>query len=78
MRAMTAEQAGEHLAGRLGLPAPISAQQMWALARTAAIPCVRVGRRVWFQSSALDEFVRCGGTRTSEGHEKQQLDKPSA
>jgi hypothetical protein len=78
MTAMNAEQAGRYLAEIMELPAPISAQQMWALARRFAIPCVRLGRNVWFQSLALDEFVKRGGTVTGEGRVKQNPDKPAA
>jgi hypothetical protein len=60
--AMNAMQAGQYLAEAMGLADPISAQRMWSLARAGAIPTVRLGRRVFFQSTVLDRFVSLGGT----------------
>lgn len=61
-RALTAEEAGIRLAHLLGLDAPVPKQRMWELARRGNLPVVRLGRRVWFQLSALDAFVQNGGT----------------
>lgn len=65
-RALTAADAGKHLAELLGLGSPISRQRMWQLARAGRIPTVRLGRRVWFQLGALEALVRNGGTTRSD------------
>jgi hypothetical protein len=61
-RALTAAEAGECLAGLMGLDHSIPKQRMWHFARTRALPVVRRRRRVWFQQSALEAFVAAGGT----------------
>ena len=61
-RALSAAQAGIRLAQLLGLDQPIPKQRMWQLARCESLPVVRLGRRVWFQSTTLDAFVGNGGT----------------
>jgi len=60
--ALKAADAGRYLAKALGLPEAVSAQGMWTYARTNAIPCVRIGRRIWFRVQSLDEFIANGGT----------------
>ena len=60
--ALPAEEAGAYLARRIGLDVPFTKHRMWQLARVGALPSLRVGRRVWFRTKALDSFVANGGT----------------
>jgi|BarGraNGADG00212_1021973.scaffolds.fasta_scaffold151292_2 hypothetical protein len=61
VRAMNAADAGAFYAGCIGLPEAIPAQRMWRLARVGLIPCVRLGRRVLFQSTVLEQIAANGG-----------------
>lgn len=61
LRALRACEAGVYLAGLLGLDEPFSAQQMWAMARSNAVPVVRIGRLIFWQTTALEAFVASGG-----------------
>jgi hypothetical protein len=60
--ALKASEAGAYLANALGLPERISAQSMWTYARANAIPAIRIGRRVYFDTEKLREFLARGGT----------------
>jgi hypothetical protein len=61
-RALRAQEAGRYLADALGLPQPFSAQAMWQMGRSAVVPTVRIGRRVFFLTDRLDAYVRAGGS----------------
>ncbi len=61
LRAMNAAEAGVLLAQLIGLKQPIPAQRMWRLTRVGLIPSVRLGRRVLFQSTALERIASSGG-----------------
>ncbi len=54
---LEAREAGEYLSRRLTLQKPISPSQMWRYARTGVIPCVRIGRRVWFSTKTLNSLT---------------------
>jgi hypothetical protein len=61
-RAYNAADAGKYLAERMGLPKPFDAQAMWRYGRQHEIPTLRIGRRVFFTTDALDRFVESGGS----------------
>ena len=61
--ALEAADAGIYMARILGRAVPYSAQQMWAMARQGQVPVVRIGRRVYFQTHALDAFIAAGGSK---------------
>jgi excisionase family DNA binding protein len=54
VRLLSAEQVAE----RWGVPK----SQVWHLARTEQVPCVRLGRYVRFREAAIDQWERDGGT----------------
>jgi hypothetical protein len=70
-QALTAHDAGVYLARVIGLPDPIPAQRMWHYARVGAVPAVRLGRRVWFQTTALKAF------ESSRGNSRQPNQAPA-
>ena len=57
----TAAAAGAHIARRLGLPNPLPEQRVWQLARGGVLPCIRLGRRVFFRRHDLDAWIERGG-----------------
>jgi len=56
-KALNATDAGAFLASCIGLSEAIPARRMWALARNGSIRTVRLGRRVFFQTTVLLEFA---------------------
>src|SRR3954464_5641413 len=58
-KALPADLAAQYLAQRFGLV--VSKQRVWHLARAGLLPCVRIGRKIWFQVEALNAFVHEGG-----------------
>ena len=56
-QAFNAADAGDFLAERLGLPRPITAQQIWKWARVGSLPHRRLGRLVYFLSDELEAFA---------------------
>ena len=60
---MRAAEAGHYLARRLKLSSPISAQQMWSLARAGILPTIRLGRKVFFIPDELDRYLVAGGKK---------------
>jgi excisionase family DNA binding protein len=61
-KALRVQEAGRLLADLLGLEQPLSNQLVWRLVRKHHLPCVRLGRRMWFRSADLKAFVERGGT----------------
>ena len=68
--ALCARDAGIYLADRIGLSGALPKQRMWQLAREGQISVVRIGRRIWFQTRALDAFAASGGTRAEVSNER--------
>jgi hypothetical protein len=56
-RSLKAKEAGVYLSSLLGLPASISAQSMWRLARLKEIPHKRIARQILFRTDWLEYYA---------------------
>jgi hypothetical protein len=61
-RALRVGEAGRLLADLLGREQAFSNQLVWRLVRKDQLPCVKIGRRMWFRSVDLKAFVERGGS----------------
>jgi hypothetical protein len=64
--ALSAAEAGSHIAARLGLSKALTPFRVWELARNGALPCCRLGRRVYFVSEDIDRYLDDGGAVLSK------------
>lgn len=42
--------------------------RVYELARNGQLPCVRLGRSIRFDASAIEEFIASGGTQPKNGN----------
>lgn len=57
-----------HAADRLGVSRAI----VWRLARQGVLPCVRVGRRVLIDPTALETWITAGGQALPGGWRREE------
>jgi excisionase family DNA binding protein len=58
-------------AGQVARMLDVSPARFYDLARTGAIPVVRMGRQVRVDPDALEEWIRCGGSFSTEQTENR-------
>ena len=68
-RFVTAEEASERLTS-MGLP--VNREEIYRRARDGVFPCVRMGRRIWFDWPKIEAWLESGGQALDGGWRKER------
>jgi hypothetical protein len=60
-RELSPDEVAAYLTSRHGMRRPLTRYRVYELARQGILPCLRLGRRVIFTTTLLDQFIEQGG-----------------